>query len=64
MAEITRGAPTWLGGIDGMRDSAHLGAAFVPGGGFPLQAAGGMWHRAAVPLVFAVVFDRNGTRGS
>jgi hypothetical protein len=29
-----------------------------------LQAAGGMWHRAAAPLVFAVVFDRNGTRGS
>jgi hypothetical protein len=46
-----------LGGIDGMRDPAHLGAALGPGGGFPLQAAGGMWHRAAAPLVFAVVFD-------
>lgn len=61
VAEITCGAPTWLGGIGGMRDSAHLGAAFGPGGGFPLQAAGGMWHRAAVPLVFVVVFGRKGT---
>ena len=44
------------------RDDPH--AAFGPGGGFPLQAAGGIWHRAAAPLVFAVIFDRNGTRGS
>jgi hypothetical protein len=29
-----------------------------------LQVAAGMSHRASLLLVFAVVFDRNGARGS
>lgn len=41
-----------------------LGSRFLADGGFPLQVARGMSHRASLPLVFAVVFDRNGARGS
>jgi len=44
--------------------AGYLGAPFLAGGGFPLQVAGGMSHRASLPLVFAVVFERNGARGS
>ena len=36
----------------------HTGDSMVVG--FPLQVAGCMSHRASLPLVFAVVFDRNG----
>jgi hypothetical protein len=52
-----------LPGIDGMLDWAHLGAALGPGQ-LSLQAAGGMWHRAATPLVYAVVFGKMTASGS
>src|ERR1035438_3894130 len=64
VAEITRSAPTWLAGDRRDAGLVSLGSRLWAGGGFPLQAAGGMCHRAVLLLVFAVVFDRNGARGS